>query len=50
MWSKLDLYPIYQHDMIDILSKDFIIECVYHDFNKKIKEKSLFIQYLARKK
>ena len=50
VWSKLDLYPIYQHDMIDILSKDFTVECIYHDFKKETKEKSLFIQYLARRK
>ncbi len=49
-WSKLDLYPIYQKDMIDILSKDFIIEKIYHDFQEGNKKKSLFIQYLARKK
>lgn len=50
VWSKLDLYPIYQHDMIEILSKDFEIEDIYYDFNKGIKEKSLFVQYLAKKK
>ena len=49
-WSKLDLYPIYQKDMIEILSKDFVIEKVYHDFMEKKKKKSLFVQYLARKK
>lgn len=49
-WSKLDLYPIYQKDMIEILSKDFVIEKIYHDFKEGKKEKSLFVQYLARKK
>ena len=49
-WSKLDLYPIYQEDMIEILSKDFIIEKIYHDFQEGNKKKSLFVQYLARKK
>ncbi len=49
-WSKLDLYPIYQDDMIEILSKDFVIEKVYHDFREENKEKSLFVQYLARRK
>jgi hypothetical protein len=49
-WSKLDLYPIYQQDMIEILSKDFVIEKIYHDFKEENKEKSLFVQYLARKK
>lgn len=49
-WSKLDLYPIYQKDMVDILSKDFEIENVYYDFGKGSKEKSLFIQYLCRRK
>jgi hypothetical protein len=49
-WSKLDLYPIYQKDMVEILSKDFIIEKIYHDFQEDKKEKSLFVQYLARRK
>jgi len=49
-WSKLDLYPIYQKDMIEILSRDFKIEAIYHDFQKVSKKKSLFIQYLAKKK
>lgn len=49
-WSKLDLYPIYQKDMIEILSKDFVIEKIYHDFKEGKKDKSLFVQYLARKK
>ena len=50
IWSKLDLYPIYQKDMLEILSKDFIIEKIYHDFEDKKKEKSLFVQYLVRRK
>ncbi len=50
VWSKLDLYPIYQKDMLDILSEDFEVEHVYHDFAEEQKEKSLFIQYLARRK
>ena len=50
IWSKLDLYPIYQKDMIEILSKDFTIEKIYYDFEEKKKEKCLFIQYLARRK
>jgi SAM-dependent methyltransferase len=50
IWSKLDLYPIYHKDMIDILSKDFKVEKVYHDFKEKRKTKSLFIQYLAKRK
>ncbi len=49
-WSKLDLYPIYQNDMLEMLSKDFVIEKVYHDFGQESKKKSLFIQYLARRK
>ena len=49
-WSKLDYFPIYQNDMLEILSKDFLVEIVYHDFKKENKHKSLFIQYLARKK
>lgn len=50
VWSKLDLYPIYQHDMIDILNKDFVVERIYHDFQEENKKKSLFVQYLARRK
>jgi len=50
LWSKLDLYPIYQKDMIEILSEDFIIEKIYHDFKEGKKTKSLFVQYLCRKK
>jgi len=50
IWSKLDLYPIYKKDMLDILSKDFNIEKVYHDFKEKPQKKSLFIQYLVKKK
>lgn len=49
-WGKLDLYPIYQKDMVEILSKDFIIEKIYHDFKEEKKEKSLFVQYLVRRK
>lgn len=49
-WSKLDLYPIYQEDMLQILSKDFVVERVYHDFAPVKKNKSLFIQYLAKRK
>lgn len=49
-WSKLDLYPIYQKDMVEILSKDFVIEKIYYDLEEKKKDKSLFVQYLARKK
>jgi len=49
-WSKIDLYPIYQKDMIDILSEDFVIEKIYYDFKEEKKEKSLFVQYLARRK
>ena len=50
VWSKLDLYPIYQKDMIEILSRDFKIEKIYHDFREEPRKKSLFIQYLARRK
>lgn len=50
IWSKLDLYPIYQEDMIEILSKYFEIEETYYDFGKGNKDKSLFIQYLAKRK
>lgn len=49
-WCKCDVLPIYQNDMIDILSKDFTIERIYHDFSEEPKQKSLFIQYLARRK
>ncbi len=50
VWSKLDLYPIYQHDMVDILSKDFLVEQIFHDFAEEGKKKSLFVQYLVRRK
>ncbi|MCI0619644.1 class I SAM-dependent methyltransferase [Candidatus Wolfebacteria bacterium] len=49
-WSKLDLYPIYQEDMLEILNKDFEVEDTYHDFTDGYKDKSLFVQYLARKR
>jgi len=50
MRSKLDLYPIYHHDMIAILSQEFTIEQVYYDFKKTAKEKCILRQYLVRKK
>lgn len=50
IWSKLDLYPIYHNDMLEILSKDFEVENIYSDFKEGYKDKSLFVQYLARKK
>ncbi|PIR94978.1 hypothetical protein COT95_01220 [Candidatus Falkowbacteria bacterium CG10_big_fil_rev_8_21_14_0_10_37_6] len=50
IWSKLDLYPIYQKDMLDILSVDFEVEKIYHDFKEGSKSKSLFVQYLAKRK
>jgi len=50
LWSKLDLYPIYQNDMMEILSKDFSVEKVFHDFKDKQMTKSLFIQYLAKRR
>ncbi|MBI5733735.1 MAG: hypothetical protein HY973_02210 [Candidatus Kerfeldbacteria bacterium] len=49
-WSKLDYFPLYQYDMIEILSQHFEIEKIYHDFSEENKQKSIFIQYLARKK
>ncbi|VVB98685.1 Uncharacterised protein [uncultured archaeon] len=39
-----------EKDRVEILSKDFIIEKVYHDFGNEKKQKSLFVQYLARRK
>lgn len=50
LWSKLDLYPIYQEDMLQILNRDFVVEQVYHDFSPNKKNKSLFIQYLAKRR
>lgn len=50
LWSKLDLYPIYQADMLDILSKDFDVEKIFYDFKKGSQEKSLFVQYLAKRR
>ncbi|MDO8538539.1 MAG: hypothetical protein Q7S21_06650 [archaeon] len=49
-WSKLDIYTIYQENMIEILGKDFKIEKIFHDFEEKKKNKSLFVQYLAKRK
>lgn len=49
-WSKLDLYPIYQEDMQEILGRDFEIKKIYYDFGKGTQEKSLFIQYLAKRR
>jgi SAM-dependent methyltransferase len=50
IWSKLDLYPIYQEDMEEILSKDFKIIKKLHDFKEGEKKKSLFVQYLVQRK
>ncbi len=49
-WSKLNLYPIYQKDMEEILSKDFKIIKKLHDFKEQDKKKSLFVQYLVQRK
>jgi hypothetical protein len=50
VWSKLDYFPIYQYDMMEILNQFFTVEKIYHDFSAEEKRKSIFIQYLARKK
>lgn len=50
IWGKLDLYPVYEEDIVEILNQDFEIKAIYHDFEAKRKKKSLFKQYLARKK
>ena len=52
IWSKLDLYPIYFQDMVDILSKDFEIEKIWYDFKEERGDdnRNLFIQFLARRK
>lgn len=50
VWGKLDLYPIYQDDMKEILNENFELEKIYYDFGKGTKEKSLFVQYLARRR
>ena len=50
VWSKLDLYPIYQDDMQEVLSRDFKIEEVFYDLGKAKKQKNMFVQYLARRK
>jgi len=50
IWSKLDLYPIYQKDMEEILSKDFRIVKKFHDFKEQELKKSLFVQYLVQRK
>lgn len=49
-WSKLDLYPIYQKDMEEILGKDFKIIKKLHDFKEEERKKSLFVQYLVQRK
>ncbi len=49
-WSKADVFPIYQKDMLEILSKEFVVENIFYDFETEVKQKSLFIQYLARRK
>ncbi|TSC75215.1 MAG: hypothetical protein G01um101430_538 [Parcubacteria group bacterium Gr01-1014_30] len=50
VWSKLDLYPIYQGDMLEILGNDFKVEKIFYDFGKSNKNKSLFVQYLAKRR
>ncbi len=50
VWGKLDYFPLYEHDMVEILSHHFEVEKIYHDFSEEAKKKSIFIQYLARKK
>jgi hypothetical protein len=50
VWSKLDLYPIYQSDVVEILGRDFEMENIYYDFGKGNQDKSLFVQYLAKRK
>ena len=53
IWSTFLVSPICQKEMLQILGKDFVVEKVFHDF-KEVKgtapSKSLFVQYLARKK
>lgn len=48
--SKLDLYPIYHEDMLEILSEEFEVEKVWYDFKEEKKDKCVLRQYLARKK
>jgi len=50
IWSKLDYFPLYQYDMVELLSQHFEIEKIYYDFTEKHKNKSIFMQYLVRKK
>lgn len=50
IWSKLDYFPLYQYDVIEILNKHFILEKIFHDFEERNKTKSIFIQFIARKK
>ena len=40
----------YKKDMIEIVSNDFVVEKILHDFKEGNRTKSLFVQYLARKK
>ena len=50
VWSKLDLYPIYYDDMIEILSTDFEVEDVFYDLGRGSKEKKSVCAILSQKK
>ena len=48
-WSKLDYFPIYEHEMAEILGQYFTIEKTFYDFGQGNQQKSMFVQYLAKR-
>ena len=44
VWSKLDLYPIYKEDMIEILSKEPEVKGVVHCFTGSVQEAQKYIE------
>jgi len=50
VWSANDFFPIYERDMVHMLSADFHIERTYYDFSLGAPGKSLFLQFLATAK
>ncbi len=50
IWCKKIYFPIYHKDMLDMLSKIFLIKNIYSDFKAGFFKKSIFLQYLVCKK
>ncbi|MEK7514902.1 MAG: class I SAM-dependent methyltransferase [Patescibacteria group bacterium] len=50
IWSKLDIFPLFPEEMASLLSEHFTIEHTFYDFEPEHKTKSLFTQYIAKKK